>query len=260
MIDLLRSLLLPPGINLVLLTCGVMLLSVARRLALWLIGSGLLALYLLSTAPVAGGLIKSLEDTPALPVSAAPAAAGAIVVLGGGRYNTAPEYGGRDSVGQWTLMRLRYAGQLQERTGLPILVSGGRPDGEKEAEAELMAQALAGDFGGRVRWIERQSRNTMENALCSRVILDDEGIRRVFLVTHAVHMPRALHAFSRAGFEVTPAATGYLKDTFRQAGAFEAWLPGIEALQLSRTALHEWLGLLYYRGFPAVVADESVRC
>src|SRR5580765_1139325 len=52
----------------------------------------------------------------------------AIVVLGGGRYLDAPEYGG-DTAGPSTLERLRYGAKLGRETRLPILVSGGKPGG-----------------------------------------------------------------------------------------------------------------------------------
>ncbi len=247
MIELLRSLLLPPGIFVVLFGLGLLLLPVARKLAVWLFLAGLVLLYGLSTAPLAGQLVAWIETTPALSMPVQKQAAGAIVVLGAGRYNSAPEYGGVDSVDQLALVRLRYAETLREQTGLPILTSGGRPNDELYAEAELMAQALKSDFDGLARWTESKSRNTFENAICSKFILDGQGIHRVLLVTHAAHMPRALYAFEKAGLEAIPAPTGYLKDTFRNASVLQRWLPSLTALQLSRTALHEWLGLLYYR-------------
>ncbi len=48
------------------------------------------------------------------------------MVLGGGRYRDAPEYG-NDTVGEYTLVRLRYAAKLHRETGFPLLVTGGRP-------------------------------------------------------------------------------------------------------------------------------------
>jgi len=172
---------------------------------------------------------------------------GAIVVLGAGRYNNAPEYGNTDTAGHLAMMRLRYAERLREQTGLPILTSGGRPRGELKAEAELMHDTLKSAFEGLARWTESKSRNTLENAVCSQFILEGQGIDHVFLVTHATHMPRSVYAFRKAGLTVTPAPTGFLRDTFGNATVWETWLPNMEALQLSRTALHEWLGLLYYK-------------
>ena len=247
MADLARALLLPPGINLVLLALGFVLLPAARKLAGWLILLGILSLYLLSIAPVATWLIGTIETTPALSEEVETDGEGAIIVLGAGRYISAPEFGGRDTTDQLALMRLRYAERLREQTGLPILATGGRPHGELLSEAELMEQTVKKDFDGIVKWTEQKSTNTFENAVCSQFMLDGQAIDKAYLVTHAAHMPRALYAFRKAGLKVTPAPTGYLGDTFRYANTIETWLPGMAALQLSRTALHEWLGLVYYR-------------
>lgn len=247
MADLARALLLPPGINFILLALGFLLLPLARKLAGWLIGFGIALLYLLSIAPVAGFLIGMVETTPALSDPVTANDEGAIVVLGAGRYDSAPEYGNRNTAGQLALMRLRYAERLREQTGLPILVSGGSPRGERQSEAELMERTLQDAFEGLARWTEQKSRNTFENAICSQFILDGQAIDKAFLVTHAAHMPRAVYAFKKTGLKVTPAPTGYLRNSFKHADAIETWLPNMGALQLSRTALHEWLGLIYYK-------------
>ena len=247
MTDIFKALLLPPGINLLVLLLGFALLPVARKLAGWLLALGIICLYLVSSAPVGRLLINSVEPDVALAEPVQTDGEGAIVVLGSGRYNNAPEYGRSDTAGHVALMRLRYAERLREQTGLPVLTTGGRPHGEHVAEAELMAETLKSAFDGLARWTEGNSRNTLENAVCSQFILQGQGIEHVFLVTHAAHMPRSVYAFRKVGLKVTPAPTGYLGDTFRHANIWTTWLPSIEALQLSRTALHEWLGLLYYK-------------
>jgi len=247
MADLAQALLLPPGINLVALALGFILLPVARKLAGWLVLLGIVSLYLLAMAPVATWLIGTVETASALSEPVEAGDEGAIVVLGAGRYYSAPEFGARDTTNHMALMRLRYAERLREQTQLPILATGGRPHGEPLSEAELMKRTVKEDFDGIVKWTEQKSRNTFENAVCSKFILDGQAIDSIFLVTHAAHMSRALYAFRKAGLRVTPAPTGYLKDTFRYANVVETWLPSMTALQLSRTALHEWLGLIYYR-------------
>jgi uncharacterized SAM-binding protein YcdF (DUF218 family) len=169
--------------------------------------------------------------------------AGAIVVLGGGRM-LAPEYGG-DTVSQDTTERLRYAVRLHRASGLPLLVTGGAVFGEVVSEGELMQQALLDDFRVRAAWVESRSRNTYENALYTRPLLDGAGIHRILLVTHALHMPRALWAFRRVGIDAIPAPMGY-------AGGGSGpllldLLPSSRGLSLSTGALHEWIGIVWYR-------------
>ncbi|MBU3735724.1 MAG: YdcF family protein, partial [Methylobacterium sp.] len=136
----------------------------------------------------------------------------------------------------------RYAARLHRVTGLPVLVTGGRPEGGA-AEAVLMAEALRTDFGIRPRWVERTSQNTADNARFSRDLLHPPGIDRVVLVTHGWHMRRAAATFAKAGFTVFPAPT------MRYAGHPQQrldLLPSAIGLMQSRTALHEWLGWLWY--------------
>ena len=50
--------------------------------------------------------------------------------------------------------------------------------------------------------IEGSSINTHGNGILSFQMLAPRGIRKVLLVTSAMHMPRAAGAFRKAGFEV----------------------------------------------------------
>jgi uncharacterized SAM-binding protein YcdF (DUF218 family) len=166
----------------------------------------------------------------------------AIVVLGSGRYTEAPEYDLADTVSTQGLERLRYAAFLQRKTGLPILVSGGAPGGEDTAEAEHMQAVLSEDFHANVKWVERESRNTVENARYSQALLMPAKVRHIYLVTHAWHMRRAARAFESVGLKVTPAPTGFhtLGRAVRLSGAY---LPSAQGMYFTSLALHERLGL-----------------
>lgn len=167
----------------------------------------------------------------------------AIVVLGSGRYTEAPEYELADTVSTQGLERLRYAAFLQRKTGLPILVSGGAPGGEDTAEAEHMQAVLSEDFHANVKWIERESRTTYENARYSQALLAPAKVRHIYLVTHAWHMRRAARTFESVGIKVTPAPTGFhtLGRAARMSGAY---LPSAQGMYYTSLALHERLGLV----------------
>ena len=92
--------------------------------------------------------------------------------------------------------------------------------------------------------MEDASTNTWENARNSRALLTDSGISRIYLVTHAWHMPRAILAFERAGFEVIPAATAW---TTHQRTDLLDFIPSAAALLDSRWFLHEVIGMYWYR-------------
>jgi uncharacterized SAM-binding protein YcdF (DUF218 family) len=155
----------------------------------------------------------------------------------------APDYGG-DTLNRWALERARYGARLHRSTGLPVLVSGGLGGLGTAAEADALQAALETEFSVPVRWVERDSENTFQNAANAARLLRPAGVSRVLLVTHAAHMPRALLAFEAAGLEAIPAATGYAT---RQPHALLEWLPQAGALADSRVFIHEALGIAWYR-------------
>jgi uncharacterized SAM-binding protein YcdF (DUF218 family) len=142
------------------------------------------------------------------------------------------------------LQRLRYAAKLQRETGLPILITGGRPDGSAESEAAIMARALREDFVVPVRWQEQESDNTAENAQFSAAILRKAGVQRILLVTDAMHMQRARLAFQQTGLDIVAAPTIFIS---AESGTAVDLIPHARWLQYSAYAMHEWLGLAWYR-------------
>lgn len=241
-----NAVLTPPGIGLVLMTLGLLLQRRRPRLGLGVAVGGLILLAALSMPVVAGRLLGTLEVYP--PVTAhyeGKDAPQAIVVLAGGRYSGAPEYGGLDTVSAATLVRLRYAAYLYRRTHLPMLVSGGTVFGRRAPEATLMQHVLKHDFSVPVRWAETRSRDTHENALFTSRILKQAGISRVYLVTQAWHMRRAVAAFAGTGIEVVPAPTAFTTP-HRLGPHWRLYLPSSYALRESSRAIHELLGLSWY--------------
>jgi uncharacterized SAM-binding protein YcdF (DUF218 family) len=241
-------LLSPPGLLLVFLVLGF--LATLKRL--WL-GTLVFALGLLVVAgmslPVMGHRMRAEVEsyTQALDLANLPTPMPqAIVVLGGGRNAGAPEFGG-DSVNMMTLERLRYAAVLARKTKLPVLASGGAPYAEEAPEASLMAASLAEDFGVVAKWTETKSRTTAENARFSGELLEKEGIKRVFLVTSAFHMRRAVLAFSeQTGLEVVAAPTGF-SSRGPDAVSVLDYLPSGKGIYNAWLAMHERLGYLWYR-------------
>lgn len=240
--NLIAAFLLPPLNLLVLATAGLLLWQKCPRAARFLLTSSVCLLWLLSTPFCAMMLLRALEGPPS-PLDTSQERAEAIIVLGGGTYFNAPEYGS-DTVSEASLVRLRYAAKLQRETGKPILVSGGSPRGNLLSEGQQMKLVLEQDFKTPVQWVEDRSDNTHENAKLSFALLNSNGIKHVYLVTHAWHMPRSVAAFQHAGFEVTPAPTRY--STHFQIGPL-SFLPDADALRDSRIFMHEMIGMLWYR-------------
>lgn len=239
--QILSAALLPPGSLILVLALGLAWVGRAPRAGKALLAFGILGLYALSTPLVAGGLVRLLQAEP-LSVEPALSGAQAIVVLGAGRYEDAPEYGG-DTASALGLERLRYAAWLAKRTRLPVLVTGGAPEGGSP-EAHYMKAILEEEFGVPVRWVEDRSRNTRENAAHSARLLRAAGVHRILLVTHAWHMPRARRVFEEAGLEVIPAGTRFSR---ARPLRLTDWVPDATALRQSAYALHELVGLVWYR-------------
>lgn len=213
-----------------------------KRLAAQLTGLSL-GLFALFSLPVVGGWsLQSLEIAPALDFSALPKAE-AIVVLGGGRRIDSPEYGG-DTLNAFTLERLRYAARLYRATGKPVLVTGGAPGGGTIPEGTLMTSALDQDFRTPAQWAENSALTTWDNAKNSAVILRQAGIQRIYLVSHAWHLRRAAPLFEKEGLQVIPAGTGFSSS---DSNDIFDWIPSARAYTETWLAMHEWLGILWYK-------------
>lgn len=241
---LLVALILPPTGPLLLALAGLWLTRAKSRCwrngGLWLATLALVGLLVLSLPVVGDALMVSLEPYP--PITPAQLQrVQAVVILGGGSYFGAPEYGG-DTVNHATLERLRYGARLARASNLPLLVTGGAPSGRRP-EGESMREVLEHDFGVKVRWVEAASRDTAENASMSAPILKAAGVSRIALLSHGWHLPRAVPLFEREGLAVNAAPTVF---SVRSPSLMEDLLPG-DGLGSSRQALNEYLGRFHNR-------------
>lgn len=245
------TLLLPPGGPLVLaLLAG----TVAWRVPRWrcpagrVLGIALIAAWVAAT-PWCGRLLASWTH-PALPLrldALQPQGEGAVVLLGGSRKLAAREYAGQGATALSgpSLERTVYAARLARAAHLPVLATGGAPEGNGVPEAELMRRLVA-DMGQDAHWIETRSATTEENAAFSAPMLRTAGIRRIYLVTHYWHMARARRYFEGQGFTVTPAPCGWGGEVEESpAGGILSLLPRTDGLMLTRFALREALGQLW---------------
>jgi uncharacterized SAM-binding protein YcdF (DUF218 family) len=240
-LSLLKTLILPPASLILLALLALWLRPRNARGRGFILSSSLVALYICSTPMFSNSALSFLQPIRSDPVALGDAQA--IVLLGGGTAGHAPEYG-RDSVNQLTLVRTRYAATLQRATGKPLLVSGGS-SGKTISEAVQMRAVLTEEMGVPVQWLEDRSTDTYTNALESAKILLPQGVTRIYLVTHAWHMPRALLAFRHAGFEAIPAPTGFASFDWSDVTLNDV-LPRASALVTSYYFFHEVLGYAVY--------------
>lgn len=234
----LKPLLLPPT---ALIVAGVIGLLLPGRWRLRVVATTVVGL-LLCSIPVVPRAVANLVATTQPYRIATPPAEQAIVVLGGSVVDR-PEYGGPD-VGPDSLHRLRFAARLHAETGLPVAVTGGTDVPQRRSTlADLMAEVLGRDFRVPVSWRETRSLNTFENAAFTGALLIPLGITRIVIVTDAIHMPRALWSFRRAGFTVTAAPIDLPEPLILEAYDL---VPRIDALVTSYNLAYELAGRAWY--------------
>jgi uncharacterized SAM-binding protein YcdF (DUF218 family) len=93
--------------------------------------------------------------------------------------------------------------------------------------------------------MERQSRNTLENAEFSKAMLNPKPGERWLLVTSAYHMPRSIGAFRKVGFAVEPYPVDWRTGGPRDLLKFSIY--AIDGLGRVEIAMREWIGLSAYR-------------
>jgi uncharacterized SAM-binding protein YcdF (DUF218 family) len=215
------------------------------RLPVALAGVATLLLWFLSCQAVAIWLSVHLlpQVSPITPEYLKRQQVQAIVVLGGGVENAALEYDG-PTLSPDAMSRLLYAVHLTRITHLPMAYTGGIGWGgqsRQTSEAEVAALALTRLGAPALRWQENQSRDTRENALLTAVLLKNDGVSHIALITHAWHMPRSVRQFEAAGLQVTPAPMGFIRSDVLP---LLQWLPSGKGLRDTGWVIREWLGLL----------------
>jgi uncharacterized SAM-binding protein YcdF (DUF218 family) len=238
----------PLGFALVLSILATGILGLSAGLARVFLFVAIIVLWGASTPIFSDYLCLTLQGRyPPVAVEATQAA-DAIVVLGGGIGGPAPPRIALDLSD--AADRVLHAARLYRAGKAPmVLVTGGAIPwlGSDIPEAVSM-QALLVEWGvpGEAIIAESASRNTYENAVFSKQLLAEHGLRRVLLVTSVLHMRRALATFQSAGIDAVPAATDYTV-TYRDWRTVIDFLPDARALSHTTDAIREYVGYAYYR-------------
>ncbi|MFW5812234.1 MAG: YdcF family protein [Alkalispirochaetaceae bacterium] len=244
---LIEPFLLPPGLFAALTILLALRLLLGRRDQLTgglTLTAGAL-LYLLSTPVVAELLVAPLERAYPPPDSAQACWGDAIVVLGGGALSSSPAEGGEPALSTESTGRLVYGVRLARELPFDLIFTGGSALGREDRPTEAAAArrvALGLGIDEARFFLEQRSRTTWENA---RYVGEQFDTIAPILVTSALHMPRAVYSFRAQGIEPVPAPTLFRSDP--APPLLTDFLPSAGGLDTSSRALHEYLGLLYYR-------------
>ena len=232
----------PLSLTLLSLAMAALLYRRRPRLAVTAVACGGIFVLVLSLPHVAWLLARGLEHnyTPLDPGNRVYADVRTIVVLSGG-YRRRPGLAAWDEMDSATLRRTLEGVRLAK--GLPnttLILSGGDP-GQREPPAPAMAAfaRAAGIDSARIR-IESHSRDTADQAA---FLAPELGHRQFILVTSACHLDRATGLFAHQGAIPIAAPTEFLSD----ARAPRSIAPSLYALNIADQALHEYLGLFWYR-------------
>ncbi|MFK4823247.1 YdcF family protein [Paenochrobactrum sp. BZR 588] len=170
-----------------------------------------------------------------------------IIVLGGymsGEINAARGGTELNSAGDRIIETMRLAKIYPEAK---IIVTGGegtyfsqsKPDADSTKQL-FEAFQIADDHVV----YEAKSRNTVENALFTRDLVQPKGGEQWLLVTSAFHMPRSVGVFRKTGFDIIAWPVDY--KTVPETKFRLYFQNANEAFARTSTALHEWLGLVIY--------------
>ena len=91
---------------------------------------------------------------------------------------------------------------------------------------------------------ESKSRDTWENAVFTKELVQPKPGERWLLVTSAMHMPRSVGIFRKIGFDVIPYPVDY--QTGGVPGDFVGLRKPMDATYILQSATHEWIGLVSY--------------
>lgn len=227
-----------------------------QKLARWMVLLAFAIIFILGNRWVSMGLVRSLEQQylPQEPYEQADVA----VVLGGGtdpiQYpRMIPEVNGAGD-------RIIYGVKLY-KDGLVdhLIVTGATADWQgtfattPAQDMSTLLQLMGVPADAIIE--EDDSLNTFEDAQFSAEIIQENGWKKVILVTSALHMPRAARLFEKAGIEVIPAPVDYIITDQEWA---DLWTPSVEnilinimptsaCLKSTTSSMKEYIGMAVNR-------------
>jgi uncharacterized SAM-binding protein YcdF (DUF218 family) len=231
--------LLPSNIMVGLGLAGIALLAIGyARAGRWLIVASIVFIAAVGILPIGSGLTLPLEERfPHWDATRGPPTG--IIVLGGGVINSEISADRGDIALGDTADRIIAAVELARRYPSARVVFTG------QNESEFVIRFFEELDVSRDRIIvERKSRNTTENAAFTKQLVMPKPGERWLLVTSAMHMPRAVGVFRKAGFAVDAYPVGY-----QTAGSKDLWTLSsvlMGGIGITDRAVREWSALLVY--------------
>ena len=237
----------PLNLAIFLLLAGLVAALFGRRR---LAGMGSIAAFVIlalsAWTSIGATMLNPLEER--FPKPALPGRIDGIVVLGGGFEGAINLARGGYELNSGGDRMVETAILARRFPQAKIVVSGGNGslflDGEGDADTAPRLLEALGVAADRLT-LEDKSRNTYENAVFSRDLVQPKPGETWLLVTSAFHMPRAKALFDKAGFATVPWPVDYRTSGKEGIGFFRD--NPADSLQATTMAIREWIGLFAYR-------------
>jgi uncharacterized SAM-binding protein YcdF (DUF218 family) len=213
------------------------------RLGYRLAAVGAASLVVFTVLPIPNLVLAPLENRFPIPQHLPPEVDG-IVVLGGAVDPVETSARGIPSLNEAAERMTAFAKLARLYPSAKEVFAGGNgtihSSDLTEADA---AKRVFDDLGMDTKRIvfEHKSRNTRENALISKSLVNPRPGETWILVTSAQHMPRAVGIFRQLGWPVIPYPVGYKSDSNYDVDL-------VDSLKKFDGAVREWVGLVVYRG------------
>jgi len=236
----------PSDLLLLILFLGVICtwFSSCRRLGIMLVSGATIALVLTVLLPVSGWLSMPLEDRFPRP-GALPRHVDGIIVLGGAVVPTITQRRGLPSLNSDAERMTEFVRVAKLYPDARLVFSGGSgllgtgPDQISEADVARLFFTQQGLDPARVTF-ESRSRNTYENVLFGKAMVNPKKEQTWLLISSALGVPRTMGIFRKLGWPVMAVPVAYKSDSPH------SYYLGDNLREIDR-AVHEWLGLLVYR-------------
>lgn len=200
---------------------------------------------LLALLPIPNLVVTTLEQRFPRP-DPLPEQVDGIILLGGAQIPQMTEEYGTPALnsGATTVTTFMWLGRHYPNAKLVFTGGTGDPLWHGITEAETLRLFLVQQEFDADRVIyESRSRNTYENAVFAKSLANPQPGETWILVTQALHVPRSVGTFRKAGWEVVPYSENY---RYGRTIGFGKPANVREALNLFSMGVREWVGLLAY--------------
>ncbi|WP_294822659.1 ElyC/SanA/YdcF family protein [uncultured Flavobacterium sp.] len=136
--------------------------------------------------------------------------------------------------------------QQRSNPGSKLVLSGYSESGRTSIAETMGVAALSLGISQKDTLLLTRPGTTWEEAQAYKKRFGTSG--KLVLVTSASHMPRAMETFRKAGLNPI-AAPAYHQIKHNPDKSIYSWGPSSHKLQFTQMAMHEYVGIIYYRWF-----------